>query len=181
MKVDSASISAYLDGEVEEPFRSSIAAIIEDDAAAASTAAMIQRLRRALPRTPSTIVEVSAARSWEALQAAALRRPSRQRIRRVALPLPALIGTAAALVMMIGLTISALLPERPTAGDYLANADGVDVTIRVDGNDMEQVLQWLVDKNMLGEVDIQLPEQQFEIVGEPVLLKPDLITGGIQE
>ncbi|MFW5784382.1 MAG: hypothetical protein ACOCY8_07690 [Spirochaetota bacterium] len=43
------------------------------------------------------------------------------------------------------------------------------------------MLQWLVDQNMLGEVSIQLPEQQFQIVGEPVFVKPATYSGEVPQ
>ena len=181
MKVDPVTISAYLDGEVEEPFASEIAALIENDQQAHAYAEHARETRAALQRVPVMDLDGSAARSWQMLSLMRHRTGRKGWGRRVALPVPALVGAAAALLVMVGLTVFSFLPERPNAGDYLTNASGVDVTIRVDGNDMEQVLQWLVDKNMLGEVNIQLPEQRFQIVGEPVLLKPDIPPEVVEE
>ena len=79
---------------------------------------------------------------------------------------------------LVGVLVWSIIPAgagRPRT--TRARANDVDVTIRVDGSEMEHVLQWLVDKNMLGEVNIQLPEQQFEIVGEPVFVKPGAYQG----
>lgn len=174
MRVDPVSLSAHIDGEVQQPFSAQIDALIEAEPEARRHTERLRTARSVLPRLSEDHISQSALRSWAIISARIPRGTPAVWRRRVSLPLPALIGAAAALVAFVGVSIWSFLPERADATDYLTNTSGVDVTIRVDGNDMEQVLQWLVDKNMLGEVNIQLPEQRFQIVGEPVLLKPDV-------
>lgn len=181
MSIDPVTLSAYLDGEVPERFHDEIRQELESNPRAALMHDRFAGLQRKLPRLPDERVHASAARSWQKLQRpvpAAL--PSLWR-RSVSLPLPALAGVAAVLVAILGLGLWSLIPGRQDARDHLTAGGDVDVTIRVDGSNMEDVLQWLVDQNMLGEVNIQLPEQRFQIVGEPVLLKPDYIPEVVEE
>ena len=181
MRIDPVLISAYLDGEVPEPFASQIAAALRSDPEASALLERLAGLRERYPRLPDTEVSDRAVRSWTALRTRLSVGPVTPWHRTIALPLPALASAAALILVLAGLFVWSIVPRTAEPADYLANARGVDVTIRVDGNDMEGVLQWLVDKNMLGEVNIQLPEQRFQVLGEPVLLKPGMIPEGIRE
>jgi anti-sigma factor RsiW len=181
MKIDPVLISAYLDGEVPEPFAAQVAEALEHDPEAKVLLEQLVALRGRYPRVSDAHIAERAERGWTSIRTRLSVEPVRPWHRRVALPIPALAGIAAMLLALVGVVIWSLVPRAAEPAEYLANAQGVDVTIRVDGNDMEAVLQWLVDKNMLGEVNIQLPEQRFEVLGEPVFLKPELIPEGIRE
>lgn len=182
MRPDRMVLSAYIDGEVPQRFVPEIEAAIEHDPEVRATYEALRSLRDELQVEVPVDLDESSRRSWEAISSRIGQ--SRQRDvwhRRVALPLPALAAAATLVLALAGVLVWSLLPSSDVPGEQFARANDVDVTIRVDGSDMEQVLQWLVDKNMLGEINIQLPEQQFRIVGEPVFVKPAGYGGDLQE
>lgn len=180
MRPDRILLSAYIDGEVPERFVSEIEAAIEDDPQVRADYDELRGLRSVLGGEVPVDVEQSARRSWAVLQDRLRDVEPRRDVwhRRVSLPMPVLAAAAAAVLVLAGVLAWALVPRRPAAEELFARGNDVDVTIRVDGSNMEQVLQWLVDKNKLGEVNIQLPEQRFQIMGEPVLVKPAHFEGG---
>ncbi|MFW6313460.1 MAG: hypothetical protein ACOC2N_06215 [Spirochaetota bacterium] len=189
MRPDSMLLSAYVDGEVPPRFVPQIEDAIRNDESVRAEYEALAGLGRRLQVDQSPDVERSARRSWDAIQAR-LHAGDDASVhddvwhRRVGVPLPALAGAATLVLALGGILLWALLGGTlllgpPAEDDYLAGGNDVDVTIRVDGAEMDQVLQWLVDKNMLGEVSIQLPEQRFQIVGEPVFVKPSAFQGEV--
>lgn len=174
MRPDRILLSAYLDGEVPERFVGEIEAAIEHNPEVRADYDELRGLRSLLGEEVPVDVAASAERSWSVVQERVRDIEPRRDVwhRRVSLPLPLLAAAATVLLALAGVLAWSLVPAFSPAGNDLARANDVDVTIRVDGSNMEQVLQWLVDKNKLGEVNIQLPEQRFQIMGEPVLVKP---------
>lgn len=188
MRPDSMLLSAYVDGEVPRRFVPQIEDAIANDETVRAEYEALSSVRSRL-QADEPDVEQSARRSWEAIQSR-LHDPVEPHDhrdvwhRRIVVPLPLLAGVATLVFALGGVLVwtllgDALLPGPTAERDYLAGSNDVDVTIRVDGAEMDQVLQWLVDKNMLGEVSIQLPEQRFQIVGEPVFVKPGAYQGEV--
>lgn len=182
MRPDRMVLSAYLDGEIPERFVPEIEAAIQRDPEVRVSYQELVGLRERLQGGLPVDVEESSRRSWEVVSArvAEPRQPDVWH-RRVALPLPMLAAAATLVAALAGVLVWSMWPAQEATQDHFARANDVDVTIRVDGSEMEHVLQWLVDKNMLGEINIQLPEQQFEIVGEPVFVKPAAYPGEFRE
>jgi anti-sigma factor RsiW len=185
MRPDDLLLSAYLDGEVPEKYVSEIEDSIETDPGTRARLDALKALRDKLHAVPVPAMEERMVLAYASIARRASvnpRSPVGFRWKQIQLPLPAVAAAAVALVAIAAVAIWSLMPRTPaSAPDYLAQGKDVDVTIRVDDADMERVLQWLVDQQMLGEVSIQLPEQQFEIVGDPVLLKPDDYPEGFTE
>jgi len=178
MRPDDVLLSALLDGEIPEHFRAEIEASIESDPASSARLQQLKRLRVILHNQDAPELEFRMAESFASIRrrvSVQARVGARFRWRQVQVPLPAIAAAAFVVLALAAVLVWSVLPKTPaSASDYLAEGKDVDVTIRVDDADMERVLQWLADKEMLGEISIQLPEQQFRIVGEPVLLKPGL-------
>jgi anti-sigma factor RsiW len=176
MRPDNVLLSAYLDGEVPEQYRAEMAAFIDSDPLCNARFEQLKQLRVTLHSQDTPELETRMARGLESInRRVAVTSLSRTglRWRQIRVPVPALAAAAFVVVTLAAVLVWSFLPKAPaSAPDYLAQGQDVDVTIRVDNADMEHVLQWLADKEMLGEISIQLPEQQFQIVGEPVLLKP---------
>lgn len=169
---DDALLSAYMDGEVTIQLREEIQRAIQSNPDVRRRYDMLTNLKLLL-HDDSVDYDGGMDRVLDAVNTR-IRQPRTLLWKReVRLPLPALIGAAALLVAMLGFAIYSFVPRVPqNAADYLSRADNVDVTFRLDGAEMEHVLQWLVEKNMLGEVKIEIPEaEQFEFIGEPVFLK----------
>lgn len=177
MRPDDMLLSAFLDGEVPEQFRSDIEASIENDPECGARFEQLKLLRATLHRHDVPELEPRMAESLTSIRRRVAANPrvgAGFRWRQIQVPAPAIAAAAFVVVALAAVLVWSFLPKGPaSAPDLLAEGQDVDVTIRVDDADMERVLEWLADKEMLGEIRIQLPEQQFEIVGEPVLLKPD--------
>lgn len=184
MRPDRMILSTYLDGEVPARFVGEIESAIASDPAVRADYEELVELRRRMPPVTADRVAQSAQASWTAIRARLHGPGEPARSKSVSIPIPA-VGLAAAAIIALaaGLVFVSTRPTSAAAETYLARRQTSDVavTIRVDGSDMERVLQWLVDREMLGEVNIQLPEQQFRIVGEPVLVKPAQYQGRANE
>ena len=175
MRPDRVLLSAYLDGEVPEPFRTDIESFIQSDPVCRDQYEELRQLRTVLHRRDIPNLERLMEESLAAIHRRVAVNPGSRSFRRrqIQIPVAALAAAALVVVALGALLFWSFLPTKPaTVPDYLAQGKNVDVTIRVDDTDIEQVLQWLADKEMLGEINIQLPEQQWQIVGDPVLLKP---------
>lgn len=185
MRPDDVLLSAYLDGEVPERYRAEIEASIASDPAVNERYSQLERLHQLLREDSAADIRQLMDRGFASvMRRVAVRPNSRFGLwwRQIQVPIPAVAAAAVVLVVLTGILIWSFVPKPlPAAPDYLAQGKDIDVTIRVDDANMERVLQWLVDKQMLGEVSIQLPEQQFRIVGEPVLLKPGRYPEGFSE
>lgn len=185
MRPDDKLLSAYIDGEVPEEFASRVEESINTDPDCRNRYESFVSLRAAMHE--HDVPELSERRQ-SALDGIRRRVSVQPRgalarsWRRINLPLPAAAAAAVVFLVLGALLVWSLVSSEPAAArDQLATGRDVDVTIRVDDADMESVLQWLVDKEMLGEISIQLPEQEFRIMGEPVLLKPDDYPEGLRE
>lgn len=172
MRPDRMVLSAYLDGEVPERFTAEIEAAIEASEDVRRDYDELLALKTLVAASPMPDPAASASRSLVSIsRRVSVPRPSVW-TSGVKVPLPVFAAAAALLLALSGVVAFTVVSTR-SAGtpEYVSDARSVDVTIRVDGSQMDQVLQWLVDKNMLGEVNIELPESRFRIVGEPVLLR----------
>jgi negative regulator of sigma E activity len=171
MRPDRETISAYIDGEVLPPHREVIAEYIENDEGTRLAYEELRRISRALPRTPDAHLAASAARSWAAIGSRL--EASRHDFwhRAVALPAPLVAAAATAVVALaaafVWLVTSGMQPEAPQLSDF----QDAGVTLRVDQGEIDHVVQWLVERENPGEVNIRLPEQQFRIKGEPLLIR----------
>jgi len=183
MLPDRMVLSAYIDGEVPGEFRDRIERSIQDNESVRREYEELKDLRRALLDAPMPDVSSSAVRSWMHVSHRMIA-PShgQRRARLVRLPMPAVAAAAAVFVAAVAIMVWSFVRAgaATTAEDYLASGRDVDVTISVEGSQMESVLEWLASQNMLGEVNIQLPEEhEFTIVGEPVFVKPADYGGNI--
>lgn len=183
MRPDDVLISAFLDGEIPESFRAELAASIENDPGSLARLDKLKRLRATLHNNDVPELESRMAESLASVQRRVAVIPwggSALRWRQIPVPLPAIAAAGIALIAVSAVLVWSLVLRAPaSASDYLVAARDVDVTIRVDNADMESVLQWLADKDLLGEIYVQLPEQQFQIIGEPVLLKLAQLQGKV--
>jgi hypothetical protein len=99
--------------------------------------------------------------------------------RGVTLPMP--VVAAAALVVMIAtalvVTVPGLIPRQPdltSVAERARTAETLNLEVRVDITETEELLRWLNQQETLETVTIQLPESaQFQLRGEPVLLRPN--------
>jgi len=171
MRPDRETISAFIDGEVASPYREAIAERIANDAATGAAYDELRRVSVALPRTAEAQLAASAVRSWAAIGSRL--EASRHDFwhRAVALPAPLVAAAATAVVVLaaafVWLATSGMQPAAPRSSDF----QDAGVTLRVDQGEIDRVVQWLVDRENPGEVNIRLPEQEFRIVGEPVLIR----------
>lgn len=178
------TLSAYFDGELPEPGASRVRDAVASDSRYSDMIAHMERLRGLLQHRELPDIAELRQGSLHGIERRLSVRSHLgfwQRWRQIEIPLPAAAAAVVAVLALASLLIWAIVPGRAAAPDIMAQGKDVDVTIRVDDAEIEQVLQWLVDKEMLGEVSIQLPEQQWSIVGDPVLLKPTDYPEGFTE
>ncbi len=188
MSHDWESVSAYFDGELDGMSAEEIQRLIKDDPEAAEALKRYDRLHSTLTpaeESDSQIdVDASADRTWHRIQTrigafadydpAALPDARRHDRRVVSLPLP--LAAAATLLLVASFTMAVWLAARqtPPAGTpSIAGGSGpVNVTIEVDDMTAEQLVKWLHQEDMLGELTVNLPPTpQFRMMGEPALLK----------
>ncbi|MFP4375983.1 MAG: hypothetical protein ACLFP4_02965 [Spirochaetales bacterium] len=171
MRPDRATISAFIDGEVTSPYREAIQEQIEIDPATRAAYEELRRVSSALPRTPEKLIAASAVRSWAAIGSRV--EASRHDFwhRAVALPAPLVAAAATAVIALaaafVWLATSGMQPEPPRLTDF----QDTGVTFRVDQGEIDHVIKWLEDRDDPREVSIRLPEQQFRIMGEPLLIR----------
>lgn len=179
MPMDEAVLSAFLDGEVPEPFTRQVEELLSTDAVARRRLDRLHALKRVLKDSPAPDFDASQRQVLRRIEHALARRRGRLWSHGVRVPLPALIAAGAAFAALLGLVISNSVPlRRAPAERYLASGNDIPVTIKIDGAEMEHVLQWLNERDMLGEVNIELPSvDDFRFIGEPVLLKPGVAAG----
>lgn len=172
MSRDDEILSAYLDGEVPEPFASRVREMIEQREEVRNTYNRFATLSQRLSSEPEPDFSASHARVWSRVNSrvGTSHGPSVW-TRRVGVPVPLIAAAALLVVALTGLTMwSALRPQ--DAGTYLSQAQGVDVTISVNDTQMELIMEWLSKENMLGDVNIQLPaDREYRMLGDPVLLR----------
>ena len=174
---DLETLSAYIDNEVSPPFSDAVAQAIETDSVTSHHYNRFRNLQAVLPRVSEEHIEESAARTWRAVQQE-LHSQRAGAGRTVQVPVFGLAGAAAMVAVLVGALVWSLFARPALPAERLLAENGdVDVTIQLANGEMEQVLSWLADQDLLGEVNIQLPEQQFSIVGEPMLVKPAAYPG----
>ncbi len=189
MSHDWESVSAYFDGELDGVSEEAIKQQISEDTELKETLNRFAELHDSLQGTPESDVEFdvseSAERTWRRIQTriaafaqydAAGLPDTRHRDRRsVSLPTP--IAVAATLLLVASFTMAVWLSARESFGGPAATAGDtqpLNVTIEVDDMTAEQLVQWLHQEDMLGELTVSLPSSpQFELMGEPELIKVD--------
>ncbi|MFW5728560.1 MAG: hypothetical protein ACOCYG_02765 [Spirochaetota bacterium] len=181
------SVSAYFDGELDGLSAEDIRRLIKDDPEAAETLKRYGRLHSSLQRAEGSDsqidVDASAGRTWHRIQARigafadydpAMLPDARHHDRRVvSLPLP--LAAAATLLLIASFTMAVWLAARQTPvgpPNVAAGSGPVNVTIEVDDMTADQLVQWLHQEDMLGELTVNLPPTpEFRMMGEPALIK----------
>ncbi|MEX2444733.1 MAG: hypothetical protein WD492_14095 [Alkalispirochaeta sp.] len=101
--------------------------------------------------------------------------------RSVTIPMP-VMATAMVAVMMFAVILASRIAApgasgspQQTAGTIADRAESVNVQVNVNGDQTEQLLRWLNDRNSVETVTIQLPDTaQFQLRGKPVFMRPEL-------
>lgn len=101
--------------------------------------------------------------------------------RSVTIPMP-VAATVMVAIAMFAVILAGRISTPPssegsqqTAGAIAERAESVNVQVNVDGDQTEQLLQWLNDRQSVETVTIQLPDTaRFQLRGEPVFLRPEL-------
>jgi len=174
---DNQVLSAYLDGEVPSPWKEQVEERLQHDEECRRRYERLRAVREMVSGDLDLDVAGSRERVWQRLQEADLEQHAIPVWRRrITLPLPAAVAAGVVLLFALALTGWQMLHHPAVNAGELAMASGKDVqlTISVEDMQVEQVLKWLDSHDMLGEVNIRLPESpHFKIIGEPTLLKVD--------
>ena len=165
-------ISAYLDGELPADTARELERRLETDAAAREELERFRGLRTTLqdPETPD--FDASHERVWTAIESRLGLKPPLWR-RRVSLPFPAVAAAAVAVFALAGLLLWFADAPVGSAGSLAGEAvREAEARLSVRNMDGEELLGWLQDSDLAGEVSMELPEgARFEIMGEPQLMK----------
>lgn len=183
-------LSEYIDGEVPEPWRTTVTKSIEHDDEVADRYRRLRRVQVALHES-ADLTDVDEARARERILHEVLRRAETVHPRapgRVTLPTGLVAAAATVLVALVGWVGYDLTHPDPVplpvaggvydedlfrvgpSGSLVADRSPDELTISV--NDIEQLLAILDTQGQWGRINIKLPEtRQFEFIGEPQLLK----------
>lgn len=180
MYPDEETLSAYLDGELSEEQRREVDAALSDDDSARDRLLQLQAVKEVIGTAPAhdegsdDWLREAQVRVWNRLEARTLASgPSTGFNRSVRVPLAAVVAFAACFVMLGAALLVTAVQDRQRARsvEALSAARDAPITINVDSQDTDRLLQWLSSNEMLGQVNVELPSRpQFEIIGEPVLV-----------
>jgi anti-sigma factor RsiW len=169
-------ISAYLDGELPADAARELERKLETDITAREELERLRGLKTTMHDAETPDFESSQRRVWMSLESRlglGVRLPVWRR--RVSVPLPAVAAAAVAVFALAGLLLWFAGPALTGAGDIEtagAPATDAEVRIAVGGADGEELLGWLEEQGLTGDVSVQLPETaRFEIMGEPQLMR----------
>ncbi len=165
-------ISAYLDGELPADAARELERTLEADITAREELERLRGLRRTLHNAGEPDFRAGHERVWMSLESRlGLKTPLWRR--RVSLPYPAVAAAAVAVFALAGLLVWFVGPSSTGLGDFeRAAATAADAQIAVGGIDGEELLGWLREQDLAGDVSMELPENaRFRIMGEPQLMK----------
>lgn len=180
MYPEEATLSAYLDGELSADERREVDALLSDDDGVRERLEQLRAVKEALSIASPEVqddddwVPRSHARVWNRLEAQTLASSRGSGFgRNVRIPLAAVVAFAACFVMLGAALLVTVVQDRRQASslEALSAARDAPITINVDSQDTDRLLEWLSSNEMLGQVNVKLPSHpQFEIIGEPVLM-----------
>jgi hypothetical protein len=171
MSHEDQRLSSYLDNELDDVTAGIVKRRLEDDSAAAARYGQFAALREALS-VPVDGEEEVRNRVFYRLERHVPRHPTVWQ-RRVDVPLPALTAAAALLVVVGVLALRGLfVPGTSPQVAETAPPHEVGVTISVEQLDIQEMLDWLNNRDMLDQVTIELPASPtFRLQGEPALIR----------
>ncbi|MFO8042643.1 MAG: hypothetical protein R6U25_05545 [Alkalispirochaeta sp.] len=183
----SADLSALLDNELPHPSAEMIEAAVREGTLDSRELHRLRRVHTLLesPQIPSH--EIAAAqvrvrlRLDRSLRSVYHRDPRPWWERSVTIPMPVAATAMVAILMFAVIVASRIAPlggagaPQETAGEIAQRAESLNLQVNVNGDQTEQLLQWLNERQSVETVTIQLPDTaQFQLRGEPVFLRPEL-------
>jgi anti-sigma factor RsiW len=165
-------ISAYLDGELSSDAAQELEEELETDSGARAELERLRGLKRALQDAEEPDFETSRQRVWMMLESHLRLKPPLWK-RRISVPYPAVAAAAVAVFALVGLLAWFVGPESAQDPSVTASVvEDADVQIAVGGIKGDELLRWLDEHDMMGEVSVKLPDTpQFRIMGEPQLMR----------
>lgn len=183
----SADLSALLDNELPHPSAEMIEAAVGEGALDRRELHRLQRVHTLLESPQISSDEIAAAQARVRLRLdRSLRGVYRRDLqpwweRSVTIPMPVAATAMVALLMFAVILASRIAPlggagaSQETAGEIAQRAESLNLQVNVNGDQTEQLLQWLNERQSVETVTIQLPDTaQFQLRGEPVFLRPEL-------
>ncbi|MFW5828484.1 MAG: hypothetical protein ACOCU4_10340 [Alkalispirochaeta sp.] len=186
----SADLSALLDDELSPHDAQQLAASLREGSPVFKEYARAKQVHAMLVAPRVSDDRIAAAQERVRLRLERSIRAVHQRDQRawwersVTIPMP-VAATAMIAIMLFAVILAgrfavpgspvAAGSAQPSAGTVADRAESVNVQVNVDGDQTEQLLQWLNERQSVETVTIQLPDTaQFQLRGEPVFLRPDL-------
>ncbi|GEM_PF-1502127 len=183
---DEETLSAYLDGEVEEPFKSKIAEHVKECVKCSAKLESLHRIKSILleENDPEYIESMENVKRRIQISMVAdnyfFGRLNSFWKRKVVLPLPIAIA-AIVLFFFVGVFLISNIPGN--SGIHMmrirTEPSGVtEVQVTAPIEDLEQLLKFIDNSNFKKEVIIKLPAQsQFLMFGEPAIVKEAEFSG----
>lgn len=169
---DRRLIAAYLEGGLDASSARAVGAIVETEPEWAGELARQKRVKDLLAAAPAPDAPAASERVWNRL-AVASAAPAPLWRRRLVVPMPVALGTAAlVLVLAFGLVFAAARGSIGTMRITTVPNGLKQVQIQAPLADLQQLLRSIETDASSREVIISLPEaSQMFSVGEPVLLR----------
>ena len=184
MSLDEKLISAYIDNEVSSPWKEELEKELEqspEDQRLLDQYRSLQTLFKNDLDVPDTAQ--SKERVYHRIKEKIERKRNKKPIlkRKLNIPLPLAAAAAAAIIFLAG-ALSYSLLSRQKADDYISLGEGRSLNLTIKVEDVEQLMDVLYSRDMLREITIELPDSpQFQILGEPKLLKATEFSGNTRE
>lgn len=174
MSLEDEILSAYVDGEIEPPHDESIRRQIEANEDIRRRYERFLELKRAFAGEILPDMSDAKRRVWENLQNLKPPQPSFWK-QQWKLPAPVVAAAALIFAFLLGFSMWQIVTptsQSPELAELGQEGRPVDLTINLADSEVQQVLDWLSSREMLGEIKVELPEtHRFEIIGEAQLLR----------
>jgi hypothetical protein len=175
---DKQILSAYIDGEIGQPWKKNIDQHISHCPSCKKTLKFYRSLRQFVQNKEVSDEKESRQRVWNRLNFTYKQQSVKAHsfwFKRVSLPLPA-AGIAAMLLCIFGIsTLYFFTQSQFSIMRITTEPSGItEIQVSAPAEDLEMLLKSLDNTNFQREVQIQLPEgSEFYIQGEPVLLRAE--------
>lgn len=171
---DERLISGLVDGELSHQDRQRAQEFVRDSAEAEKRYQAMRSLSTYMQRQTVPNLEESAERVRRRLDYSL--RGRRQQFgwwhRTVPMPIPFAAAAAAAVLTIVAFVLGPSAQKDAEVSGFASSGSAVNLRIQVDGQQTQDLLNWLDQQQSVDTVTIELPESaEFSFMGEPVLMR----------